>query len=119
VSIQLAFIHFTNFFKLLFSVVMVMIINFKITYPKFRITVSVSRDTLEVVRVLSEPAPGSRDLHFSTRFPQNSLGQFMACLWKQHLSYWRSPEYNLTRFIFMIVCAIIFGAVFWQKGNEM
>ncbi|QCD80127.1 ATP-binding cassette [Vigna unguiculata] len=77
------------------------------------------QDTLEVVRVLSEPAPGSRDLHFSTRFPQNSLGQFMACLWKQHLSYWRSPEYNLTRFIFMIVCAIIFGAVFWQKGNEI
>ncbi|WVZ10429.1 hypothetical protein V8G54_014959 [Vigna mungo] len=77
------------------------------------------QDTLEVVRVLSEPAPGSRDLHFSTRFPQNSLGQFMACLWKQHLSYWRSPEYNLTRFIFMIVCAIIFGAVFWQKGNQI
>ncbi|CAJ1940722.1 unnamed protein product [Sphenostylis stenocarpa] len=77
------------------------------------------QDTLEVVRVLSEPAPGSRDLHFSTRFPQNNLGQFMACLWKQHLSYWRSPEYNLTRFIFMIVCAIIFGAVFWQKGNEI
>ncbi|KAH1243467.1 Pleiotropic drug resistance protein 3 [Glycine soja] len=77
------------------------------------------RDTLELVRELSEPLPGSKDLHFSTRFPQNSLGQFMACLWKQHLSYWRSPEYNLTRFIFMIVCAIIFGAVFWQKGKKI
>ncbi|XP_027333871.1 pleiotropic drug resistance protein 3-like isoform X5 [Abrus precatorius] len=77
------------------------------------------RDTLELVRELSEPQPGSRDLHFSTRFPQNNLGQFMACLWKQHLSYWRSPEYNLTRFIFMVVAAIIFGAVFWQKGNDI
>ncbi|KAG5010999.1 hypothetical protein JHK87_019514 [Glycine soja] len=77
------------------------------------------QDTLELVRELSEPLPGSKDLHFSTRFPQNSLGQFMACLWKQHLSYWRSPEYNLTRFIFMIVCAIIFGAVFWQKGKKI
>ncbi|KAK7388064.1 hypothetical protein VNO78_22868 [Psophocarpus tetragonolobus] len=77
------------------------------------------RDTLELVTELSEPPPDSRDLHFSTRFPQNSLGQFMACLWKQHLSYWRSPEYNLTRFIFMIVCSIIFGAVFWQKGTKI
>ncbi|TKY54311.1 Pleiotropic drug resistance protein 3 [Spatholobus suberectus] len=77
------------------------------------------KDTLELVRELSEPPPGSRDLHFSTSFPQNNLGQFMACLWKQHLSYWRSPEYNLTRFIFMVACAIIFGAVFWQKGNEI
>lgn len=77
------------------------------------------RDTVELVRELSVPPPGSSDLHFSTRFPQNNLGQFMACLWKQHLSYWRSPEYNLTRFIFMVVCAIIFGAVFWQKGNEI
>ncbi|XP_004508092.1 pleiotropic drug resistance protein 3-like isoform X2 [Cicer arietinum] len=77
------------------------------------------QDTLELVRQLSEPAPGSKDLHFSTRFPQNNVGQFMACLWKQHLSYWRSPEYNLIRFVFMIVAAILFGAVFWQKGNEI
>ncbi|PNY08471.1 pleiotropic drug resistance protein 3-like, partial [Trifolium pratense] len=77
------------------------------------------RETLEMVRVLSEPEQGSKDLHFSTRFPQNYLGQFMACLWKQHLSYWRSPEYNLIRFVFMIVAAIIFGAVFWQKGKEI
>jgi hypothetical protein len=83
------------------------------------IIISIYRETLEMVRVLSEPEQGSKDLNFSTRFPQNYLGQFMACLWKQHLSYWRSPEYNLIRFVFMIVAAIIFGAVFWQKGKEM
>ncbi|KAK7291743.1 hypothetical protein RIF29_07126 [Crotalaria pallida] len=77
------------------------------------------QETLELVRELSQPWPGSSDLHFSTRFPQNSLGQFFACLWKQHLSYWRSPEYNLTRFIFMVAAAIIFGAVFWQKGSKI
>lgn len=77
------------------------------------------RNTLELVQELSEPSPGSKDLHFSTRFPQSHLGQFTACLWKQHLSYWRSPEYNLTRFLFMVVAAVIFGAVFWQKGKEM
>ncbi|KAL1334319.1 hypothetical protein HN51_063249 [Arachis hypogaea] len=77
------------------------------------------RETIQMVEELSKPVPGSSDLHFSTPFPQNTLGQFMACLWKQHLSYWRSPEYNLTRFIFMVVAAVIFGAVFWQKGKEI
>ena len=77
------------------------------------------RDTVELVQQLSEPQPDSKDLHFPTRFPQNFMGQFMACLWKQHLSYWRSPEYNLARFVFMILASILFGAVFWQKGKDM
>lgn len=77
------------------------------------------RDTTELVRQLSEPQPGSQDLHFPTRFAQNWWVQLLACLWKQHLSYWRSPEYNLSRFLFMIAAAVMFGAVFWQKGKEM
>ncbi|CAL5346773.1 unnamed protein product [Camellia sinensis] len=77
------------------------------------------QDTIELVKQLSQPLPGSESLHFPTRFPQNSWEQFMACLWKQHLSYWRSPEYNLVRFIFMIVAAALFGAVFWQRGQKM
>ncbi|KAJ7955316.1 Pleiotropic drug resistance transporter [Quillaja saponaria] len=77
------------------------------------------RDTLELVRQLSEPQPGSRDLNFPTRFPQNNWVQFMACLWKQHLSYWRSPQYNIARFSFMIIASTMFGIVFWQKGKKI
>uniref|UniRef100_A0A5B6Z2Y3 Putative pleiotropic drug resistance protein 3-like n=1 Tax=Davidia involucrata TaxID=16924 RepID=A0A5B6Z2Y3_DAVIN len=77
------------------------------------------QDTIELVRQLSEPSPGSRDLNFPTHFPQNSWEQFMACLWKQHLSYWRSPEYNLVRFMFMVVAALLFGALLWQKGKKI
>ncbi|KAK6254300.1 hypothetical protein SCA6_015605 [Theobroma cacao] len=77
------------------------------------------KETLELVRQLSEPQPGSKDLHFPTRFPQGRWVQFKACLWKQHLSYWRSPEYNLDRFIFMLVSSLLFGAVFWQKAKEI
>ncbi|KAM7279762.1 hypothetical protein ACFE04_006896 [Oxalis oulophora] len=76
-------------------------------------------DTVELVTELSEPKAGSRDLHFPTRFPQTSVVQFTACLWKQHLSYWRSPEYNVTRFAFMIVSSVLFGVVFWQKGKDL
>ncbi|XWS08431.1 hypothetical protein CRYUN_Cryun40dG0002000 [Craigia yunnanensis] len=77
------------------------------------------KETLELVRQLSEPQPGSRELHFSTRFSHRRWVQFKACLWKQHLSYWRSPEYNLARFIFILVSSLLFGAVFWQKAKEI
>ncbi|KAH9676829.1 ABC transporter G family member 37 [Citrus sinensis] len=50
----------------------------------------------ELVKQLNTPPPGSRDLHFPTRFSRNGWGQFKSCLWKLHLSYWRSPSYNLT-----------------------
>ncbi|XP_058201487.1 pleiotropic drug resistance protein 3-like [Rhododendron vialii] len=77
------------------------------------------QNTVELVRQVSKPPPASKSLHFPTRFPQNSWEQFLACLWKQHLSYWRSPEYNLVRFTYMIVASVLFGAVFWQKGQNI
>ncbi|KAK3189997.1 hypothetical protein Dsin_029558 [Dipteronia sinensis] len=75
--------------------------------------------TVELVSQLSEPQPGSRILHFPSRFPQSTRVQFMACLWKQHLSYWRNPAYNLARLLFMIFAAFLFGTLFWQKGKEI
>ncbi|GMN51418.1 hypothetical protein TIFTF001_020570 [Ficus carica] len=57
---------------------------------------SLYRDTMGMVEELRKPKAGSTDLNFPTDFPQNSWVQFLACLWKQHWSYWRSPEYNLT-----------------------
>ncbi|PON46935.1 ABC transporter-like [Trema orientale] len=80
---------------------------------------SLYRDTVELVKLLSEPKPGSIDLHFPTHFPQNSWVQYKACLWKQHKSYWRSPEYNLARFTFMIIASTLFAMIFWQKGKEI
>ncbi|CAM8903086.1 unnamed protein product [Rhodiola kirilowii] len=80
---------------------------------------SLHQATLRMVEELSEPPPGSQDLHFPTPFPQGYMFQFMTCLWKQHLSYWRSPGYNLQRFLFTSIAAIIFGAVFWQRGQDI
>nr|TKR74333.1 pleiotropic drug resistance protein 3-like isoform X1 [Populus alba] len=73
----------------------------------------------ELVKQLSSPTPGSKDLHFPTCFPQNGWEQLKACLWKQHLSYWRSPSYNLLRIVFMSFGALLFGLLFWQKGNKI
>ncbi|GFP80385.1 pleiotropic drug resistance protein 3 [Phtheirospermum japonicum] len=73
----------------------------------------------ELVRKLSTPAPGSKDLHFPTPYAQDGWGQFKSCLWKQHLSYWRSPSYNLKRFIYMLFSSFLFGLLFWDQGQKI
>ncbi|XVF66041.1 hypothetical protein PTKIN_Ptkin10aG0002200 [Pterospermum kingtungense] len=77
------------------------------------------KENKELVEQLSSPTPGSTDLYFPTRFPQNGWEQFKACLWKQCLSYWRSPSYNLTRIIFTSASSLMFGVLFWQQGKKI
>lgn len=62
---------------------------------------------------------GSERLILSSRYAQTSWEQFKACLWKQHLSYWRNPSYNLTRIIFMCFTCMLCGILFLQKAKEM
>ena len=71
-----------------------------------------------VIKRLSVPKRGSHDLKFPTQFSQPSWEQFKACLWKQNLTYWRSPYYNAVRFFFTVIVAIMFGSIFWQLGNK-
>ncbi|KAJ4721744.1 Pleiotropic drug resistance ABC transporter [Melia azedarach] len=73
----------------------------------------------ELIKHLSTPPPGSTDLYFPTRFSQNAWGQFKSCLWKQHLSYWRSPSYNLSRILQTIAASFIFGVLFWNQGKKI
>ncbi|KAL8130556.1 LOW QUALITY PROTEIN: hypothetical protein V2J09_019711 [Rumex salicifolius] len=94
----------------------------KINTCKGFITVSmplIIRNTEELVKQLSTPPSSSEDLHFPTRFSQNGLEQFKSCLWKLHLSYWRSPQYNSTRLLQTLVSSLIFGLLFWQQGRNI
>ncbi|KAI8531788.1 hypothetical protein RHMOL_Rhmol11G0162600 [Rhododendron molle] len=63
--------------------------------------------------------PISKELHFATRFPQNGWGQFKSCLWKQHLSYWRSPSYILNRYIYSLIASLLVGILFWDQGRKI
>ncbi|PPD87106.1 hypothetical protein GOBAR_DD15961 [Gossypium barbadense] len=78
-------------------------------------------NNIELVRQLSNPAPGpaSREVHFPTQFAQNYWGQIKSCLWKLHLSYWRTPSYNLMRFFFTISVSLILGLLFWNQGTKI
>ncbi|OMO80595.1 ABC-2 type transporter [Corchorus olitorius] len=71
-----------------------------------------------LIKELRTPAPGSKDLHFKTRYAQPFLIQCLACLWKQHWSYWRNPPYTAVRLIFTTVIAFMFGSIFWDLGSK-
>ncbi|KAJ8640207.1 hypothetical protein MRB53_016901 [Persea americana] len=45
-----------------------------------------------VIKELSSPPPGSKDLYFPTQYSQSSITQCAACLRKQHMSYWRVSD---------------------------
>uniref|UniRef100_A0A0A0LBH1 ABC transporter domain-containing protein n=1 Tax=Cucumis sativus TaxID=3659 RepID=A0A0A0LBH1_CUCSA len=73
----------------------------------------------ELVKQLSSPPPGSRDLHFSNVFSQSFVEQFKACFWKQNMSYWRNPSFNLLRFVRTVASSLIFGILFWKQGKKL
>ncbi|KAI9124611.1 hypothetical protein K1719_004533 [Acacia pycnantha] len=73
----------------------------------------------KLVKELSTPAPGAKDLYFPTRFSQPFITQCKACFWKQHWSYWRNPEYNAIRLSFTIIVGVIIGLVFWDSADDI
>ncbi|GKV42059.1 hypothetical protein SLEP1_g49508 [Rubroshorea leprosula] len=76
------------------------------------------RRNKELIKELSSPSPGSKDLYFPTRYSQSFFTQCMACLWKQYWSYWRNPPYTAVRFLFTTFIALMFGTIFWNLGSK-
>ncbi|KAH6797602.1 pleiotropic drug resistance 6 [Perilla frutescens var. hirtella] len=75
--------------------------------------------TLGLIKELSSPPPDSKDLYFPSKYSQPFLEQCKACFWKQYWSYWRNPLYNAIRFLMAIVIGLIFGIIFWKKGQKV
>ncbi|PRQ50790.1 putative iron-chelate-transporting ATPase [Rosa chinensis] len=76
------------------------------------------RRNKQLITEYSTPSPSSKELSFPTRYSQPFLIQSMACLWKQHWSYWRNPSYNAVRLLFTIGIALVFGTMFWNLGSK-
>ncbi|XP_016462750.1 pleiotropic drug resistance protein 1-like [Nicotiana tabacum] len=72
-----------------------------------------------LIAELSTPRPGTKDLYFETQFSQPFWTQCMACLWKQHWSYWRNPAYTAVRFLFTTFIGLVFGTMFWDLGTKV
>ncbi|WCJ29721.1 ABC transporter G family member 32 [Euphorbia peplus] len=72
----------------------------------------------ELVERLGKPSSDAKELHFPTKYSQSFLEQFLACLWKQNLSYWRNPQYTAVRFFYTIVISIMLGTICWKFGSK-
>ncbi|XP_073017629.1 pleiotropic drug resistance protein 1-like [Primulina eburnea] len=81
-------------------------------------TTELYRRNKALINELSTPRPGSQDLHFPTQYSQPFFTQCVACLWKQHWSYWRNPLYSAVRLVYSTFLAIIFGSMFWDIGSK-
>ncbi|PON42827.1 ABC transporter-like [Parasponia andersonii] len=90
----------------------------KVDFADIYIKSSLYQNNRELIKELTTPTPGSNDLYFPTKYSQPFLVQCKACLWKQHWSYWRNPQYNGIRFFMTIVIGILFGLIFWNKGQK-
>ncbi|XP_022752605.1 pleiotropic drug resistance protein 2-like [Durio zibethinus] len=73
----------------------------------------------ELIKELSTPQPGSKDLYFPTKYSQNFVSQCKACFWKQYWSYWRNSQFNAVRMFLTTVIGILFGVIFWNKGDKL
>ncbi|XP_073153582.1 pleiotropic drug resistance protein 1-like [Henckelia pumila] len=71
-----------------------------------------------LINELSTPPPGSKELYFPTQYSQPFFTQCIACLWKQHLSYWRNPLYSAVRIVYSTFLALVFGSMFWDLGSK-
>ncbi|KAI8558577.1 hypothetical protein RHMOL_Rhmol04G0105600 [Rhododendron molle] len=76
------------------------------------------RRNKDLIKELSVPTPGSKDIDFTTKYSQSFFTQCMACLWKQHWSYWRNPPYCAVRLMFTTFIALMFGTIFWGLGSK-
>lgn len=72
----------------------------------------------ELIKELSNPVLGSKDLCFPTQYSQPFFTQCIACLWRQHLSYWRNPSYSAVRLSFTTIIALLLGTIFWNLGSK-
>lgn len=77
------------------------------------------RRNQDLIKELSTPAPGAKELEFPTKYAQPFPTQCKACFWKQHWSYWRNSQYNVVRFFSTAVFGILFGVIFWNKGDKI
>ncbi|PSR91810.1 ABC transporter G family member 32 like [Actinidia chinensis var. chinensis] len=71
-----------------------------------------------LVEKLSKPCGDTNDLSFPSRYSQSFFAQFLACLWKQNLSYWRNPQYTAVRFFYTVIISLMLGTICWRFGSK-
>ncbi|XP_010688122.2 ABC transporter G family member 32 isoform X1 [Beta vulgaris subsp. vulgaris] len=72
----------------------------------------------ELVDRLSRPPSNSKEINFPTKYSRSFSDQFLTCLWKQNLSYWRNPQYTAVRFFYTVIISLMLGSFCWKFGSK-
>ncbi|KAL3650869.1 ABC transporter G member 32 [Castilleja foliolosa] len=72
----------------------------------------------DLVERLCKPDKDMDKLSFPSKYSLSFFGQFLACLWKQNLSYWRNPQYTAVRFFYTVIISLMFGTICWKFGSK-
>ncbi len=63
------------------------------------------------------PPPDKHDIDYSDLHVAPWATQFRCLLARNFTSYWRNPEYNVTRFVVTLIIAFAYGSLFWRQGS--
>nr|QVT92304.1 ABC transporter [Salvia miltiorrhiza] len=89
-----------------------------IDFGEYYKSTSLYQKNKALVKDLKTPPQNAKDLQFPSQYSQSTLSQFRLILWKQIWTYWRNPDYNLSRFFFTLVAALLIGSIFWGVGTK-
>lgn len=84
---------------------------------KYRCT-SCLRRNRGLVERLNRLNINAKELNFPTKYSQSKMDQFLACLWKQNLCYWRNPQYSAVRFFYTVIISLMLGTICWRFGSK-
>lgn len=106
----LLILFFAKLLILLLEELSISLFNLAIIFP-FRLNT-------ELVESLSRPTSTAKELNFPTKYSQSFFHQFLACLWKQNLSYWRNPQYTAVRCFYTVIISLMLGTICWRFGAK-
>lgn len=67
--------------------------------------------------MIKEGSVNNHPLTLSQRYAIPIAAQIPVIMNKFNILYWRSPSYNIVRMIVTTVTALLFGSLFWGKGD--
>lgn len=73
---------------------------------------------MALVEEHAQPKPGVEDISMEMLMVSRPGIQFRLLLSRDFTVYWRTPAYNVTRLIITILIGLVFGSLFWRKGDD-
>ncbi|WOL18142.1 ABC transporter G family member 45 [Canna indica] len=74
---------------------------------------------MKLVDEFSKKQNNAADIHFPSKYAKSFGLQCISCLWKQHRSYWKNPDYNVVRYIVTFSVSLLVGIVFFGIGSKI